>query len=208
MLGPVVYAIVILALGSLTPGYSQVSQLISELGAREAPYSVIMNTIGFPLLGGFLLIFAVGFHRGLGRSRGSTLGPALISLTGVTQIGVAFFPCVQGCTSNTTANIVHSAIGNIGGYSMVVAPFVVWLSLKNAPSWKTYRWYSLASGITSVILALAVSLNPFLNCVGALQRSLVGVGLLWLLVMAIGLYRLSKQGDFDGTATTSPRFQV
>ena len=48
--GPVLYALVVLILGALTPGYSQAAQLMSELGESGAPYALAMN------IGGFLLV--------------------------------------------------------------------------------------------------------------------------------------------------------
>lgn len=60
--GPVIYAVVVIILGLLRPGYNRVIQVMSELGEVGAPNAIIiMNTVGFPLLG--IQIIAFGLHH-------------------------------------------------------------------------------------------------------------------------------------------------
>ena len=42
--GPVFYAILLVTLGAIEPDYSHLSQTMSELGAVDARYNIIMNT--------------------------------------------------------------------------------------------------------------------------------------------------------------------
>ncbi|MFQ5833372.1 MAG: hypothetical protein ACE5H4_11755 [Candidatus Thorarchaeota archaeon] len=39
IVGPVIYAVVLVGLGLLEPGYDPISQSMSELGAVDAPYA-------------------------------------------------------------------------------------------------------------------------------------------------------------------------
>ena len=63
--GPIIFALVVLILASLTPGYSHVADYMSELGATGAPYALFMNTLGFFLLGIMMIAFALGLHHGI-----------------------------------------------------------------------------------------------------------------------------------------------
>jgi len=94
--GPILYAIVIAIAGSLYPGYSHISQSMSDLGAVDAPHAVIVNTLGFPLLGLFMIAFAVGIDRGIRRNRASKVGPVFIVLSGVAMIMTGIFQCDSG----------------------------------------------------------------------------------------------------------------
>ena len=54
-IGPIYFLILIITIGFLHPNYNHITQYISELSAVNAPYAIIMNTIGFPLLGLFVI---------------------------------------------------------------------------------------------------------------------------------------------------------
>ena len=96
IIGPISYAIVVIILGFLQPGYSHVTQSMSELGEVGAPNAIIMNTAGFPLLGLLMIAFAFGLHRGISEGKGSKIGPALVALSGAALVITAIFTCDPG----------------------------------------------------------------------------------------------------------------
>jgi len=99
IIGHVTYAIVLFTLGFIQPDYNCFTQLMSELGAVNAPYSLIMNTVGFPLLGILILAFALGLQRCI---KGSfKIGPVLIALSGASLVMTGIFPCDPGCVDVT-----------------------------------------------------------------------------------------------------------
>ncbi len=57
--GPALFTALVVYLGSLTPGYSQITQEISDLGATGAP-NAVMQDLNFLLLGGLIFAFSVG----------------------------------------------------------------------------------------------------------------------------------------------------
>ena len=65
IVGPIIYAIVLTVLGLLWPGYNPISQYMSELGAVDAPHPIVMNVLGFQLLGIFMIDFGFGLYRGI-----------------------------------------------------------------------------------------------------------------------------------------------
>lgn len=71
VIAPILFTVVLLILGSLQLGYNHATQYISELGANSAPYALIMNTIGFPLLGLLTIAFAFALDQGVNNGNGS-----------------------------------------------------------------------------------------------------------------------------------------
>jgi len=51
LLGPIVFAIIILITGSMYPNYNHTEQVISKLGAIDSPVKDLMNIFGFMLFG-------------------------------------------------------------------------------------------------------------------------------------------------------------
>lgn len=63
--GPIIYAAVVIVLGCIQDGYSPARDSMSKLGAVDAPYNLVMNTLGLPLLGLSVVALAAGLHRGM-----------------------------------------------------------------------------------------------------------------------------------------------
>ncbi|MFX0196338.1 MAG: DUF998 domain-containing protein [Candidatus Hodarchaeota archaeon] len=191
IIGPIFYTIVLIILGLLRPGYSHVTQSMSELGEVGGPNAIMMNTIGFPLLGFLLIAFAIGLHRGLSEGEGSMLGPGLIVLSGVGLIGSGIFPCDPGCIDVTLVSKMHSIMATIAAFAMIFAALAIFYRVKNDLLWQNYQLYSLLTGIVTAIIASAYMVfEPWL---GVFQRLSMGVSLLWIEIMAIQLLRLSHQ---------------
>ena len=89
---PIVFGILATVAGFTYQGYSHGTQAVSELGGVEAQYPLLQNA-NFFVIGVLFIAFAFGLHRGLGGGRGSTLGPVLVGIFGVSAgLGNAFLP--------------------------------------------------------------------------------------------------------------------
>ena len=100
-LATVLFVTLLALLGGIaTPGYSHVSQFISELGATQAPYEYASRFIGFLPAGIALLAFAWLAHGALPKSRLTTLAFLALAIYALGYIAAAFFPCDPGCQVN------------------------------------------------------------------------------------------------------------
>ncbi len=68
VIGPILFTTLALLAAFLRPGYSHVTQTISELGF--GPNAIVQN-INFVVFGLLTIAFAFGLHRGLDKGRGS-----------------------------------------------------------------------------------------------------------------------------------------
>jgi len=188
VLAPVIYALVIFVLGLLTPGYSQITQLMSELGETGAPFALVMNLGGFLLLGILLIAFSFGLYASLPPSRAGCAGAVLVMIAGLTYAGEATFSCDIGCLAVTTAGSLHLLIGEIAVIVAILASFALAIAMRKDPRWKGYWQCSLATGVLVILLLSLFTVFP--TGQGAVQRLVVGVILLWMLAIARQAYRI------------------
>ncbi len=191
IIGPVIYTIIVIIMGFLHPDYNHVTQYMSELGAVGAPYAVIMNTLGLPLLGLLTIFFAIGLHRDIGDSKDSKIGPFLIAVSGTALVMTGIFPCDPGCADVTFVGNMHSAFATIAGVGMFLAPIALYPRLRSDQRWQGYLVYSLATVVLAGIISAVFGLKIFEEWTGALQRISMSLLLLWMEVIAIRLLRLS-----------------
>jgi len=191
-IGPVIYAIVLITLGALEPGYDPISQSMSELGAIDAHYAILMNTIGFPLLGIFFILFSMGVHRNMSPEKGSIIGPLLISLSGAFLILTGVFQCDSGCIDVTVVGGLHSLFATIAAIVMIPVPLVVIPRIYDNMQWRHYVWFCWVVVILTSLVSLLYMFSEFEGINGLLQRLAIAGPLVWIEVTA---YKIVKEGS-------------
>ncbi len=188
--GPVQFTIAVIILAALRTDYTHVHNTISWLGAVGAPNTAYL-TASFVILGALLIAFAVGLHRGIGEGGGSQVGPILLALGGVGFVVLGFPADFEDPQSFT--GIMHGIGGPIA-FTILAAPFFLFLRLRRVDAWRDLASYSLATGVVAVAVTVVLLLvgpegNPF---AGTVQRLLFGVLFLWFVILAVRLLRLSR----------------
>lgn len=102
----------LLIAGALKPGYSHLSQYISELGASGSAHAVSISWLGFVPFGvlAAIALWMIAPHapvRGISRC-----GYWLLACEPLAWIGSALAPCDLGCPdSGSGSQLLHSALG-------------------------------------------------------------------------------------------------
>ena len=184
---PIVFTILVVVEGLLRPGYSQVAQVISELGQVGTPNAILQDA-NFVVTGFLLIAFVVGLYRGLGRSRTTTLGLALFFVFPAVMVLVGtIFPL---------PNPVHTPLSIAGFIVLIVAVFVVSLGMRKDVRWKGLATYSLGTGVVLVgllLLIIATGQGVLAPEFGLLQRLFLAPVFLWIEAMAFRLLALSSR---------------
>ena len=191
IVGPISYAIVVIILGFLQPGYNHITHRLSELGEASGQNAIVMNTAGVALLGILMVAFAFGLHRGIGEGKGSKIGPALLALSGAAWVMTGIFPRDPVWGDVSMVGITHSVFTIISAVAMILALLALSPRLNRDSLWRGYQYYSLATAIVAGVISAVYGFKVLEQWIGALQRVLMGVLLLWVEVMAIRLLRLS-----------------
>ena len=190
VIAPILFTVVLLILGFVQPEYSHVTQYISELGAVDAPYALVMNTVGIPLLGVLIIAFAFALDRGVNKVEGLKIGPILVVISGFSFVLCGIFICDPDCIPVSTVGILHGYMCFIAQFALIFAPFFMFHRLARDDRWGNYHIYSLMIAVIALLVAVVYKFYGFGDLTGVIQRISFGVPLLWVEVMAIKLLRV------------------
>lgn len=180
-----VYGLGTLVAERLRPDYDPIRQHISDLGVGPLAWVQNGTTVALGLL---LLAFARGLGRAPRAPRGAALAPVTLAVSGVGAMLIGLFP--QGSEHGRGGNFwVHSL-----AFWLSVAALLLTAALL-AGGWRhdaRWRGWARATGWYAgfAVLAVGVVLAGPLSAArwgGALERLLIGGGLLWLEVLAAQL---------------------
>jgi len=176
-----------LAAGYLEPGYSHVSQFISELGAHGARHGALVSLAGFGAIGVLVLVFLGASGRSLPRSGATLAGLVCFGAVGAAYLAAAVFRCDAGCpASGSMSQSVH----NLFGLLEYVGAFAGLLLL----GWGLRGWRTVAAA--SVVAAVFV-LAGFLGMASAELEAYRGISqriaeaaiFLWIGYVSVALSR-------------------
>ena len=187
----VVYVVAVVLGGLLRPGYSHISQAVSELIEVGAPNKGILDPL-FMAYNVLTAVFAVGvFLARTDRDRGSlaVATAAVLLLEAVVGFVTVFVPEDVPGTAATATGAMHILLASMSSLSTMAAILLVFLWLRNTPGGKGYAVYSLVTlivvfitgGVAAATTAEGVPIN------GLAERLTIGAFLQWMFVLGLGL---------------------
>jgi hypothetical membrane protein len=199
IVAPVFFALMVVIAGINYPGYSHLTQAISELGGVGAPNPLIQN-LNFAVTGLLIIVFASGLNSGLDAGKRSWLGPMLLAGFGVVMVVHAFLPCDAGCEFVTRVGSAHNVTGLAGFLLAITGVFTVSrLEDSGSGSYRGYSAISAAAGLASLVLWIALGRAARIHVMnGSLQRLFAATVLLWIEVTAIRQLMMSRQTSVRG----------
>jgi hypothetical membrane protein len=190
--GPVVFATVVFLAASFRPGYSHVTNLISELGATGTPYAALMNYAGFVPAGMMLAALGVALAGILPRRRLALAGAVLVTLFGAGVAASGVISCDPGCPQGggSFQNRMHDAIAPIAFLSLILGTAILGFHFRRIPAWRPLAAYSLLTSAIALLclIALANSLESRV-LTGLWQRLMLASMFLWCALVGLALYR-------------------
>jgi hypothetical protein len=194
--GPL-FVVTFLVQGVLRDGYDSVRHPVSSLSLGPGGWVQIAS---FLVSGALCLVFAVGLRRSLRPGPGSVAGPLLLAAWGVGLLGAGVFVTdpVSGYPAGTPATpvtpswhgLLHDLAFSLPGFAALAAAMAVFayaFARRRARGWAVY---SGLSGVAFVVLFFLASAGfaqdpRWVSTAGLWQRLMVGVGWLWLGLLAV-----------------------
>lgn len=180
-----VYVCAVIIGGLLYPGYSHISQDISQLTSTNSPIRELMNIFFFY---NFLVaFFGCGLFR-LSKNKFSRIGACSVILIGVLGFIIGWFPINTRGTEITDTGIVHLTIVSIISVLTVINGFLFWFAYKKTEL-RFFARISLYSGVGFLIsgpIAGVLVLSPY---AGLAERIPIGIFLGWILVTSLIMLR-------------------
>jgi len=188
----VAYGVAVVLGGLLRPGYSHVSQAVSELLEVGAPNKAALNTL-FLAYNVLTAVFSLGvFRAGANdKSRRALASAAATVLLAGAVVGftTVFFPQDVPGTPATVTGGMHIALAALSSLSSMAAILLVCLWLRNRSAARGYAVYSLVTlivvfvtgGVAAATTAAGIPIN------GLAERLTIGAFLQWMFVLGLGL---------------------
>jgi len=200
IIAPLFYIIPTIVGGLLRPGYSHLTNSVSDLLASGAPNKIYL-VIPFTFYPIFVSIFGFGLFAVL-RSRPSPLN-SLTGLIGFILIGASMgilgiltmtiFPQDAHGTAMTTPGLMHLILVGIQAISAIAAILLIGLWFKSN-GLTGYFIYSIISFIALIITGIIsiIGVTQGSQFIGLFERLNVGVIMQWLIVIGIWFLNLKS----------------
>ncbi len=188
--GPLIYVAVVAVLGYLYPGYSPVSQTMSELGAADAPYPIVMNVAGLGLLGVLVMAFAAGMFHGFRESRYSMVATVLMAASGASLVMAGIYHSDPNGAATSATGLVHAAFAGTTAASGVASMLAISLAMQKDSRWRGYAAFTITMALLGSVLAALYGFDVIEGWKGALQRASMTVAFVWIEVVSFKLVRL------------------
>lgn len=170
------------------PGYDQLKNFISELGATGVPAAGVMNFAGFLPYGLMIVAFALAVHRGIRADAGGWLGPMILVVYGLAYVALSVAPCDPGCQAATPSlhHRMHFLLGDFIILTAVLGPFTLYARMLKDPAWRSLAPATLLLPGTAWLILEASGVGVS----GALRQRLWLLLLFgWIVLMALRLLR-------------------
>jgi Protein of unknown function (DUF998) len=196
------WLVLIVVAGLIEPGYSEIRDAVSVLGARDATRPWLFDA-GVAIWGCAFLCAAAALALDSRRSWRNWLGPGLIALTGLAQILDGFpFPADcrwsidATCRTRETAgelswqHYAHGITYFFGAIALLASVFAMAWRFRDDERWGRSDQLALGSGLLGIaifgVLFFLIG-NEVNGQYGLVQRLALAVGGLWVLALAVAL---------------------
>jgi len=184
---PVVLTVAIVLAGRFEPGYSHVSQFVSELGAVGASHQKSFSYGGLFLSGLLTVLFALGLYLQVKPRASLVATSVLAALAGFGRLVAGLFPCDAGCVVEDMSipATIHASAAFVGLMSGALAPVLLAVGLRKYRQSSLFR---LSVGLGSASLALVVIFFGFgkgLPYIGVIQRLTLATFYAWVVAVAL-----------------------
>jgi hypothetical protein len=190
---PLAVGVFLLIGAASTPGYSHLSDTVSQLAARGAPHPEVIQS-GLLLWGLFLEGFAWGLYRRSRRPRGAKALMILLLISGASVQLAAFVrddPNIDTAPS-TIEGAIHGLLASIAFLCLIGAIAMFARNLCTVVGTERFRTFSFRMAAAISIIGLVFELQLFQQVEGLLQRLIYTLFVVWMEVILFGWARLAR----------------
>lgn len=200
--GQLIWIVIAVTAGLVEPGYSEIRDAVSVLGARNAAHSWLFDS-GVAIWGISFILVAIALALDSPRSWRGWLGPGLIAFTGLAQILDGFpFPADCRWTIDATCraremagqlswqHYAHGITYFLGAIALQLSVFAMAWRLHGDKRWGRFDLFALWAGLAGLVIFGALFFlagNDPDGHYGLVQRLALAAGGFWVLLLAAGL---------------------
>jgi hypothetical protein len=199
LIAPVLFIFTAVLGGALRPGYSHLTDTVSELFSPGSPNKLLLDILhtGFALL---LILFGIGILRYIQESKLASwmgnLGAYLYILMGILSVGIAaIFPQDPWGSPPTFPGKMHILLSGILSLITILSMGLISAWLNQTGLWPRFWKYTWVIIGLTILSAGFYTTNLGTPIMGLTERITIFIGFLWTLILARWL--LSKQSTID-----------
>jgi hypothetical membrane protein len=196
VVGPLLFTLTTVICASLRPGYSHISEFISELGATGSPNAYLMNFAGFIPSGLMIIFLGISLILTLPKKFQTLAGSVLITAFGICMIVVGIFsndypelPEEAGSLSNR----IHNQVSLLMFLFVIIGIFILGISFRKLPSWRRLGLYSVVTSFISfgLLVTFIISIQT-LTYTGMWQRLFLISIFLWFRAVGLHIFKAPR----------------
>lgn len=197
-----IWLVIAIVAGLIEPGYSEVRDAVSVLGARDAARPWLFD-IGIAIWGSAFILAALALALDAKPSWRGWLGPGLIAFTGLAQILDGFpFPADCRWTIDATCrarevagelswqHYAHGITYFYGAVALLLSVFAMAWRFHGDERWGRFDLFALVGGLLGVLIVGGLFLiagNEPGGDYGLAQRFALSAAGFWILALTVGL---------------------
>ena len=173
LVASVLYAIGFYFIGSaIKPGYSQISNFVSEYNAAGTPWAVTLTYAGFAATTAILVAFLVTASPLLKVSGASRVGAWLLWSVPASYFLAVIAPCDAGCPlEGSISQVAHNLLAFVTYFGMGASIFLISLASEFG-NFKLRRGFLLVTGVAFPVVFFLMVQPELASWAGLLQRLL------------------------------------
>ena len=193
-IGPLIFVVGTIIFGLLHPGYSHLSQYLSELGADNAPNYLLNNYLVTVPFGLSYSLFAIGALTSVKHSKISFVVFSTLFIIGILHVVFAVFNCEEGCSLEpfTTKTRIHY----FSAYSSVLLTIFCQLlyGLEYFKTRKNIYLISIICGLVSLAILMTMIRTGITSPYrGVFQRMMALNMVVWVVLNGIHIRKQINQ---------------
>ena len=191
------FAGTIIVAGFYYPGYSHVTQFISELGATGSPHGAYVNYWGFIPTEIFILAFVVTCYVVIPKTKKNITGLSFIVVYALTLGIAALYPCDFECRPDepSVAHNIHMLSAFPGYLCGIISIFILSSDSSFAEHFKAFKLVSFTIG--GICIFAFLNLDPNSPIVGVYQRLLDLMIYSWFIYFAYSVNQHASSAATD-----------
>lgn len=204
---PFIFIFTVILGGALRPGYSHVTDMMSELFSPGSPNRLMLSGL-YTLFGVALSVFGYGllrFVQAVGRSRriGQSGAAAFIAVGVLSILSATLFPQDPWGSTPTFRGQLHIALHGIISIFSLIYMVLFGLWFRRAGFARTFFLYSMVTVVVAAIAAgwfMASYAGPLM---GLAERVAALVGFQWTIMLAITVLQSDREVLLMQTAASN-----
>ncbi len=196
VIAPVLFVFMTILGGAIRPGYSHLSDTISELFSPGSPNKPLLDTL-YTIYALLVIFFGIGLLKFVRRNRQSTrmgiIGASMFIAMGLLSVTTAtIFPQDAWGSPPTFPGEMHIILGGVISLLAILSMLLIgiWFNrIEIFPGFGTYSFITIVVVVLSVGLFVANAGSPIM---GLTERVTILVGFLWIFILALWMF--SRKG--------------